>query len=347
MSQSVKFEEIKSSCSNLQSLAANMKTTGGNVNSVISKISEPNWAGDAANNYRDKLQNLSNKLPDAQHQLALSVLFLASCSDGYEILGKNNVTTLIDLAGGQSFIDSIDVNSLPDIDLDRRENEPETTPNPVINENPDTSNNLGGTPTGGYYVNSSYSTGAGAVSSAVTSGIAFTASTITPGTEIKIPETIKQGPYTVTGYDYWIDTGKEMVWAAGTNQRSVSEIWKSQGSKFKNGIAVINDNGQDRYLVAVTPKFGEVGDKIDVKLKDGTVIPCIIGDTKGSDADSEWGHQLGNNQINILEWEVQRQMYLDHGNPNTKGWGLEWNSSSPVDSITNTGSILQNNAEVV
>ena len=349
MAQSIKFEDIKSSCSNLQSISANMKTTNGNIDGLIGKISDPNWSGDAASNYRDKLQNLSNKLPDAQHQLAMSVLFLASCSDGYEILGNNNVNTLIDLAGGQAYIDSINPDSLPDINLDGRLKQPEKVDIPSIDEgrNNTGGNSTGGNNTGGYYVNTSYSTGAGAVSSAVTSGLLFSKSPITPGTEIKVPSTIKQGPYTVTGYDYWIKSGKEMVWAAGTNQRSVSDIWKLQGSKFKNGIAVIKVDGKERYLVAVTPKFGIPGDKIDVKLKDGTILPCIIADSKGQDAGSEWGHELGNDQINILEWEVERQCYLDNGNPKTKTWDLEWDSSSPVDSITNIGTILDNEAVVV
>ena len=348
MAQSVKFEEIKTSCSNLQGLASNMKITNGNIDGVVSKVSDPNWAGDAANNYRDKLQILSNKLPDAQHQLALSVLFLASCSDGYEILGNNNVNTLIDLAGGQAFLDSIDYNSLPNVDLNSRvEQTVEETTNNITptSDNRETSssggNNYTGSSGGGYYVNPSYSTGAGAVSSHVTSGITPTPSTVEPGTEVKVPSDIKQGGYTVTGYDYWIESGKEMVWTAGTNQRLVSDIWKQQGSKFKNGIAVINVDGEDRYLVAVTPKFGSPGDKIDVKLADGSIIKCIIGDSKGDDAGSEWGHVLADGSINILEFEVERATYLEKGNPTTESWGLDWDSSQGVSSIKNLGSILE------
>ena len=40
----------------------------------------------------------------------------------------------------------------------------------------------------------------------------------------------------------------------------------------------------NRYLVAVSPKFGKVGDNIDVCLDNGTVIPCTIADSKGKDA---------------------------------------------------------------
>ena len=117
---------------------------------------------------------------------------------------------------------------------------------------------------------------------------------------VDIPSNISQSGYTVTGYDRWIKTGKEMVWASGTNQRALSEVWKRQGSKFKNGIAVVNINGQDRYLIATTSKYGKVGDSVTVHLQDGSSIPCIIADQKSS-GDSNYdtyGHRYGN-QVNI------------------------------------------------
>ena len=162
------------------------------------------------------------------------------------------------------------------------------------------------------------------------------------GKEITIPDDVKQGGYTVTGYDYWVQSGDVMVWASGTNQEKVSEIWKKQGSRFKNGIAVINVDGEDRYLVAVTTIFGQVGDCIDVKLADGSVVKCIIGDSKGSGADmgSKWGHPLGDGTINVLEFEVQRSTTLELGNPTTEKWGLDWDSSQPVKSIKNLGTII-------
>ena len=158
---------------------------------------------------------------------------------------------------------------------------------------------------------------------------------------VNIPSNMAQSGYTVTGYDQWIGSGKTMVWAKGTNQRALSEIWKNQGCRFKNGIAVVNVNGQDRYLIATTSKYGKVGDSVTVHFQDGTSIPCIIADQKSSHDSNynEYGHMYGN-QVNILEFEVQRSKYLTSGNPNTNGWGLEWNSRSPVVSIDNNGSVL-------
>ena len=159
---------------------------------------------------------------------------------------------------------------------------------------------------------------------------------------VTIPDNIKQAGYTVTGYDYWIKTGKKMVWASGTNQRKVSEIWQQQGSRFKNGIAVVNVNGQDRYLIAVAKTFGKVGDSVTVNLANGTKVPCIIADQKSSHDPNytQYGHGRSSGSVNVLEFEVQRSTFKQNGNPTTSKWGLDWDSSSKVRSIDNNGTIL-------
>ncbi len=362
MAQALDYGKIKDSCSNLTSLATNLGSTVEAITGAINKIADPAWVGKASEAYRDKLNALAAHLPEANRQLAEAIIFLASCADAYDQLDKEAVKKLKELIGGQEYIDKYDVDKAPDIDLGSRygqedkssEKQPEETPKSTscgskgCGSRGCGSRGCGGCGGSRY----SYSVGNGQTSS---DGIATTSlatgltslSTLTnlvktdmTGKEIKIPSDIKQGPYTVTGYDYWIDSGKEMTWQEGTNQRKVSDIWKEQGSVFKNGIAVINVDGVDRYLVAVSPKFGKPGDCIDVTLEDGTIIHCIIADSKGSDANSEWGHALGDGSINILEFEVQRAKYLQSGNPTTSKWNLPWDSSKNVASIKNTGSIL-------
>ena len=168
-----------------------------------------------------------------------------------------------------------------------------------------------------------------------------------PISSLDIPDSVKQTDYyTVTGYDFWCQSGDEMVWAAGTNQRAVADIWKAQGSRFKNGIAVINVDGVDRYLVATASSLGTVGDMINCTLADGTVVPCIIADQKSS-GDSNYttyGHDNGQGSVNVLEMEVQRSKYLENGGSvTTSSWGLDWDSSSPVKHVDNYGSIVGNN----
>lgn len=118
--------------------------------------------------------------------------------------------------------------------------------------------------------------------------------TPTPG--ISIPSSVKQTGITknYTNYDYFYNR-----WSNNTNQRVMADRWGEAGKTSNNGIATLDD----RYLVAVSQKFGNVGDNIDVVLEDGTVINCTIADAKGSDATSEWGHVLSNGGVDVIEWE--------------------------------------------
>jgi len=360
MAQSLDFGKIKDSCSNLTSLAGNFDSTIDVAEAAISKIKTPAWEGKASEAFRDKINALVENLPEARKQLALSVFFLASCADAYDQLSNEAVKKLKDLIGGQEYIDKYDVSKAPEVDLNSRygakveEQQTEETTNTSTQQqygSPTKGGSCGGCGSIGgsrytYSVGNGKTSSDGVVSTALVSAAATTSSltnlstTEMAGKEIEIPSSVKQGYYTVTGYDYWIDSGKEMTWADGTNQRTVSEIWKQQGSVFKNGIAVINVDGVDRYLIAVTTKFGMPGDCIDVVLEDGTVIPCIIGDSKGSDAGSEWGHVLPDGSINVLEFEVKREKLLQSGNPTTEKWDLPWDSNCPVKSMKNLGSII-------
>lgn len=343
--QKLNFNSISGSCSNLTSLATSLDGTISTIQSSVGKIKTPAWEGKAASNFRTNINKLLENLPDAEKQLAMSVIFLANSSDGYKALGNDAVNKIKDLIGGQQYIDDYDTSSLTDV-LSYYDMSKITETNPPKTETPKTEDPKTDTPrtyTPRTYTPSPKSpvyttvldTGAttiGTVTGLVTTALA--------GQTIEIPSTVEQGGYTVTGYDYWINSGKPMTWASGTNQEKVSEIWKKQGSRFKNGIAVITVDGEDRYLIAVTTKFGKVGDCVDVTMADGKVVKCIIGDSKGSDAGSEWGHQLGGGKINVLEFEVQRSKFKESGNPTTAKWGLDWNSDRPVKSITNKGSII-------
>ncbi len=348
--QQVDFNKIAGSCSNLTSLATSLNNTTTTIQSSVKKIKSPTWEGKAATNFRNELSKLIDNLPVADRQLALASVFLANCSGNYKVLGEESVNKIKELLGGQEAIDKFDVNSVKDVLSYYNMNDlQDTTTTQPTKDTPTYTNPTYTSPT---YTRSTptYSTTptySSTISPTVISTAAPTIGTVTglvttalAGKTIEIPSSIQQGAYTVTGYDYWIDSGKEMTWQEGTNQRKVSDIWKEQGSVFKNGIAVINVDGVDRYLVAVSPKFGKPGDCIDVTLEDGTIIHCIIADSKGSDANSEWGHALGDGSINILEFEVQRAKYLQSGNPTTSKWNLPWDSSKNVASIKNTGSIL-------
>lgn len=123
---------------------------------------------------------------------------------------------------------------------------------------------------------------------------------IEKGDVINIPQ--GQGYGTTYTYNSWqlIGAGKQL------------ELRKQAGMTFdEEGFGRING----RYTVAVTPKFGAVGDYIDYYYRDKNgneqIIPCIICDIKGSDAENEWGHHGG---TNILEFYVNEETWC------TPGW---------------------------
>lgn len=368
MAQALKFGDIKESCSSLTNLASSMDGTIDTIDSSISKIQNPAWEGKAAQNFQEKIKTLANNLPDANKQLALSVVFLASCADAYEELGEDSVKKIKELLGGQEAIDKYDPNATETTSTET----PVDTTTLQTQSTADAGNNTTSQNTscggcggcGGCGSSSSsstptsddsrytYTVGGGQTSQdgVYTSTIVSSPETKTTltglketdmtGKEIEIPTDVKQDGYAVNGYDYWINSGKEMEWEAGTDQKTVADIWKDQGAVFKNGIAVINVEGKDRYIVAVSPKYGKVGDCLDVKLADGTIIPCVIGDTKDVINGAEWGSVKDNGSVSILEFEVQRSQFLQSGNPTTDKWKLPWDSTLDVKSIKNTGSVI-------
>lgn len=110
------------------------------------------------------------------------------------------------------------------------------------------------------------------------------------------------------------------------------------GQRFdSNGYGIING----RYVVAMKPYWGNVGDYVDVKLDNGTTIKGIIGDIKGNENSnisfSKYAH--GNTKANssIVEFVVDYNTWYP---PKTKRRVVikdhpEFNSS--VYSVTNRG----------
>ena len=135
--------------------------------------------------------------------------------------------------------------------------------------------------------------------------------------------------------------------ASGTLQKEVHDKYVADGARYsKEGVAVLNVDGEDRYLVAVTPKYGKVGDKIDVVTADGTVIKCVVADEKGSDATHVDGHVDGG-KVNIVELEVSTDVANTHiapngghYNPGSPQWPLPWDATQDVVRIDNYGSII-------
>lgn len=165
-------------------------------------------------------------------------------------------------------------------------------------------------------------------------------------TIIEIPQ--GQGYGTTYTYNSW-----QLIGAG--NQKKLRD---QAGMRFdEEGFGRING----RYAVATTPIFGNVGDYIDYYYIDKNgkeqVIPCIICDVKGGDADNIYGHHGGRN---VIEFYVNEETwctpnwasgvhpeYKDcgkassmHVNPGTSGFHEEWMGSATK--IVNGGSYFDN-----
>lgn len=164
-------------------------------------------------------------------------------------------------------------------------------------------------------------------SSTITTGSAFS------GKTIDIPSWVPQAPINdiYTNYTYFYP-----IWGRSTRQYQVAQIWNAKGRKSNRNIATIDG----MYLIALKTTFGYSGDKVSVILDNGTVINCIIADSKGNenagDSFAAYGHNMSG-RANVVEWEaigpanshyISQQMDLS-------GW-----RGHTVSKIINGGSIL-------
>lgn len=137
----------------------------------------------------------------------------------------------------------------------------------------------------------------GSISNIVSTSIVTSSGTnLSVGSSVPIPASVPQ-----TGIipNYTNYEGFFRKWNRRVNQGKLADIWDSQGRPSKYYIAMISGY----FLVAVSTKFGVPGDIISVVLEDGSYFNAIIGDAKGSDATSSWGHVLSG-KVDIIEWEA-------------------------------------------
>ena len=125
--------------------------------------------------------------------------------------------------------------------------------------------------------------------------------------------------------------GWQKVTMRGSQQYAFRE---SAGMTFDpEGFAVVDN----RYVIACTTTFGNIGDYVDFYQEDGSVIPCIIGDFKNqNDAGcNAYGHLNGDC---IVEFVVDQNSWYrsGHANPGTSSCHPEW--SQDIVKAVNVGS---------
>ena len=163
---------------------------------------------------------------------------------------------------------------------------------------------------------------------------------ISAGTKVILPDESEVKQYCCATYEQ-----EYISWYPGTGQEKVNKLWEAGGklTDENNWAYIKTPDGVNRYLVAVTPLFGNAGDYLDIHTKDGKTIPCVMGDAKGNDSGGGvigWymykgqpiGHKYDNGTCCVLEIllkdynKIPSQDFL--------------NSLNPVEWIQNGGSCL-------
>ena len=128
-------------------------------------------------------------------------------------------------------------------------------------------------------------------------------------------------------------------WNRSLAQGKLYDIWVRLGRTSQDGVATINGY----YCVAMTTKFGQAGDILQINLANGDSFKAIMADSKGAnpginphpgESGNEWGHKLNYPGrgwlVDVVEWEAH------NGDPHTlvrkKGW-----TNVKVTSVVNFG----------
>ena len=120
-----------------------------------------------------------------------------------------------------------------------------------------------------------------------------------------------------------------MGWSMVTNRLSRQyRLRVNSGEHYDaNGFGKIGD----RYVIACTSTFGEVGDEVDFVLANGRVIHGVIGDQKNqADSDCDkWGHQYGHC---VVEFCVDKASWYGSGKTVTR-YHPEWAGTTVVKAV--------------
>lgn len=128
-----------------------------------------------------------------------------------------------------------------------------------------------------------------------TEGVVYDTSVPSYGTTVVVPANVNQSGISANYCNY---TYLFHVWGETTVQHQIAMLWDQQGRPSNRGIATVSGH----YLIAMTPIFGTTGDLLTITLEDNTKFTAIMGDSKGPDADTKWGHLLTSG-IDVVEWE--------------------------------------------
>ena len=340
----VNYDDIEDEVNNLKDIAQRLEETNQKIETELNGLNGE-WKGDASNKYKSAVSEFLNQgsyLKQAPQTIASAGLFLMSVSGAYQDAENETIkktkSELLGFLGGEEALNKMDVSSLPDVDLSARvadqypddsDEKPATeepgTEGPNTSTSPGTvTNNSGG---GGSSSGGGGSSSSGGGTSSATSksntdkSKKSSVSSLQEGQKIKDLDKLNQDNQKSSAYT----TEK---YETGSSEASVEEVWKKQGSNYKNDIAIVNDaNGEERYLVKVSSTYGKVGDTVDLKLSDNSTLKCVIAETENvgststeassvlsnnsdnasTTGESIYGTQTESGKINVIEFKTNSE----------------------------------------
>ena len=333
----VNYGEIKTYCEELTSLSKSFKETINVIDTTISKIKSPIWAGYAANNYVEKLKKLSDCLPDANKQLAEAVLFLASCADAYQSIDKESLEALKELIGGQDYIDNYDVNNATTVDLNARLQRKDVLiiKEKVENNYPQVDNQTRVVESGSTVVPlvSSIPSNIEVLDDKYPDDELNKQKMVEEDKETVIPSSINQEELKTKLYD-------KSAFERESKEDYIYKLWEGQEASNNNNLAILKIDEENYYLVKTSPTYGEVGDIITLTLEDGTSIKCIIAEHQEQVNNyNEFGVITNDGKTQIIEFEIKQETNQELSTT-ANSFELKWDNEKAIKSISNNGEIV-------
>lgn len=97
METEISYSEVESSCNELHNLAKNMKETLNNIITAVNELSSNElWEGSASEYFSGKFNQLVKNFDEAFIEIENSILFMASCSDGYQAIDNKVLGEICD-----------------------------------------------------------------------------------------------------------------------------------------------------------------------------------------------------------------------------------------------------------
>ena len=91
----ISYSQIEEKCNELHLVATKIKDILDNVSMIESRINGgSSWNGNASRAYSNKLSNISKNFADIYIEIENSILYMAKCSEGYQMIDKKVISEI-------------------------------------------------------------------------------------------------------------------------------------------------------------------------------------------------------------------------------------------------------------